>query len=455
MRLRTEYDTEILRLAVPALGALAAEPLYLLADTAIVGHLGTPQLAALALASTLLTGMATFCNFLTYGVTAQVARLTGAGESDRAGAIAAQALWVAIGLGLAIAAVAAALAGPLIALLGGGGSHRVATMATTFLRIGVLGIPCALIALAGQGYQRGVGDLRSPLIVVVAANLANVVLELVFVYGLHWGLAGSAWGTVIAQLGMGIAFAAALWRAPGDGGSRRPRVALMRPLLRMGGALILRTASLYASFLIASGVLARVNAWSLAAHQIGMQLFGFLALLLDSIAIAGQVIVGRRLGAGDAGGARAAARRMIELSVIGGLVLGLILLALAGVIPRAFTSDPRVIDRAQALWPLFALMQPFGAAVFALDGILLGAGETDYLAWSMLASGAVYAAIAGIAYGLHWGIVGVWAGLDVLMVVRLVTCGWRFLGDRWLVLGATTGATTGAGSGAGSGAGAG
>jgi putative MATE family efflux protein len=434
VRRRTPYDREIFLLALPALGALAAEPLYLLADTAIVGHLGTPQLAALALASTLLTALATFCNFLTYGVTAQVARLHGAGQTERAGAVAAQALWVAIGLGILVTGGAEVLARPLIELLGGGG--HVAAMATTFLRIGVLGLPFALIALAGQGYLRGVGDLRRPLIVVVVANLANVILELIFVYRFHWGLAGSAWGTVIAQTGMGVAFALALLAAPAGADGRRPRLVLMRPLLRMGSALILRTASLYASFLVASAVLARVNSWSLAAHQIGMELFGFLALLLDAIAIAGQVIVGRRLGAGDGAGARAAAQRMIELSVAGGLVLGIVLMALEGVIPRAFTSDPRVIERAQAFWPLFAAMQPIGAAVFALDGILLGAGETSYLAWSMLASSAVYVALAALSLGLGWGIVGVWAGFDVLMLIRLATCGARFHSGRWVVVGA-------------------
>ena len=434
MRRRSPYDREILALALPALGALAAEPLYLLADTAIVGHLGTPQLAALALASTLLDGLATFCNFLTYGVTAQVARLHGAGEHERAGAVAAQALWVAVAVGLLVGAIAAGLAAPLIGLLGGHG--REAAMATAFMRIGSIGLPCALVALAGQGYQRGVGDLRSPLIVVVAANLVNVVLELLFVYELHLGLEGSAWGTVIAQAGMGVAFAVALLRADGSRLGRRPRWRLMRPLLRMGGALVLRTASLYGSFVVASAVLARVDAQSLGAHQIGMQLFGLLALVLDAIAIAGQVIVGRRLGAGDAAGARSAARRMIELSVAGGIVLGVVLLALRGVIPRAFTSDPRVIGRAEALWPLLALMQPFGAAAFALDGILLGAGETMFLAWSMLASGAVYVGVALLAFALHWGVVGVWAGFVVLMIVRLISCGTRFAGERWLVLGA-------------------
>jgi putative MATE family efflux protein len=209
----------------------------------------------------------------------------------------------------------------------------------------------------------------------------------------------------------------------------------MRPLLRMGGALIVRTASLYGSFVVASAVLARVSAASLGAHQIGIQLFNFMALVLDSIAIAGQVIVGRRLGGGDAAGARAAAWRMVELSLAGGVLLGAALLALRGVIPRAFTSDPRVLDRARALWPLLALMQPFGACAYALDGILLGAGETGFLAVSMLVSGLVYASIALLAFALHWGVVGVWSGFVVLMLVRVLICGARFRGERWVVLG--------------------
>lgn len=183
------------------------------------------------------------------------------------------------------------------------------------------------------------------------ANLANVILELIFVYRFHRGLAGSAWGTVIARAGMGLAFAVALLAAPAGTHGRRPRLVLMAPLLRMGSALILRTASLYGSFLVASAVLARVNAWSLAAHQIGMQLFGFLALLLDAIAIAGQVIVGRRLGA---------------------------------------CSPPAP---STGRWPRCR--------------------------WRRVGR-----------------IVGVWAGFDVLMLVRLATCGARFRSGRWVMVGA-------------------
>src|SRR3954447_3411110 len=427
---RSPYDREILRLAVPALGALAAEPLYILVDTAIVGHLGTPQLAALALAGALLSALATLCNFLTYGVTAQVARLHGAGEVTRAAALAPQALWVATTIGVIVAGLTAALAAPAISALGGHG--EVGTMAGSFLRIGALGLPFALIALAGQGYLRGTSDLRTPLVIVVAANLLNVVLEFLFIYGFDWGLNGSAWGTVVAQACMGTAFVVALLRAPAP--RRRPDWALIRPLLRMGGPLIIRTGSLLAAFVLAGAVLARVGEASLAAHQIAFQLFIFIALVLDAIAIAGQVIVGRPLRGRGGGGARSAARRMIELSVAAGVLFGLVLLALVDVIPHAFTDDPVVIEHAQTLWPLFALMQPAGAAVFALDGILLGAGEADYLAWSMVAAFACFLPFA--LAGLDLGVTCVWIGLNVLMLVRLVTCGVRFAGGRWQRVGA-------------------
>jgi putative MATE family efflux protein len=432
-RLRSPYDREILMLALPALGALAAEPLYLLADTAMVGHLGTEELAALAIAGALIVGAFTLFNFLTYGTTAQVARLQGAGEPRAAGRIAAQALWLSTAIGVGLTVLLAGLAVPLVDLMGGEG--RTGDLAVLYLRIGSLGLPFALIALAGQGYLRGMSDLRSPLVIVVVANAANVLLNVLFIYGFGWGLAGSAWATVIAQAGMGAAFVRALLAAPAD--SRRPSLERMRPLARIGGEIFVRTTALYASFLVASAVLARVGEASLGAHQIAFQLFVFLALVLDAIAIAGQVMVGRSLGAGDAEAAYAAARRMIEWSVAAGVVFALVILALTDVLPRAFTSDPRVVERAQEIWPLFALMQPANGAVFALDGILIGAGDTRFLMWGMLAASlGVYVPIALGSFALGLGIVGVWVGLVALILVRLATCGWRFRGRRWAIVGA-------------------
>ncbi len=314
MTLRSPFDREIVRLAVLALPALAAEPLYLLTDTAIVGHLGTPELAALAVAGTVLSTVVALCIFLTYGTTAQVARLHGAGEERRAAELGPQALWIAIAAGAALVVLLLAVADPVVRLLGAEG--EVADMGARYLRIGAFGVPMALIALAGQGWLRGVGDLRTPLVIVVAANVANVILELVLVYGFDLGLDGSAAGTVVAQLGMGAAFAVLMLRAATRAGvGRAPRAALIAPLLRMGGALVVRTGALLTAFALATAVAGRDGAASLAAHQIAMQLFIFLALTLDAIAIAGQVLVGRMLGAGQVDRAVAAARRMLVLSV--------------------------------------------------------------------------------------------------------------------------------------------
>jgi putative MATE family efflux protein len=422
------YDREIVALALPAFGALAAEPLYLLVDTAIVGHLGTAQLAALALAATALGTVTTMFNFLVYGTTSAVARAHGGGKAERAHELGGQAVWLGLGIGSVLAVVTLALAAPAITLLGRHG--HVADLAARYLRISAPGIPALLLATAGQGYLRGVSKLRRPLEIVIASNVANVALEVALVYGAHLGLDGSALGTVIAQLGMGAAFAAAVWPLP------RPQPRLMRGLARVGAEILVRTASLYASFLVASAVLARIGKASLAAHQVAFQLYNTISLLLDALAIAGQVMVGRMLGAGDGEGAYAAGRRLTVLSIAGGVGAGALLLALYQPLPHLFTSDPRVIGRLHAIWPLLALMQPVGAAVFALDGVLIGAGDTLFLAIAMVVAGVfVYVPVALLALELHWGIVGVWGGLVGLIGVRFATNGIRFLRRRWIVLG--------------------
>jgi putative MATE family efflux protein len=263
-----------------------------------------------------------------------------------------------------------------------------------------------------------------------------VVLEVLFVYGFGWGIEGSAWGTVIAQAGMGAAFAWHLLRAPAD--DRRPRLDYMSPLLKIGGDIAVRTIALYASFTVATAVAGRIDPASLGAHQIAYQLFVFLALVLDAIAIAGQVMVGRGLGAGDADGAYEAAWRMIGWSVVVGGVFALALLAGSDLIPQGFTGDDAVLDKAADFWWLFALMQPIGGAVFALDGILIGAGDTRFLKWSMVfCSLGVFIPLALLTLSQDWGIVGLWAGLNALMVARLATTGARFLGRSWAVTGAT------------------
>ena len=427
---RSPYDRQILALALPALGALAAEPLYVLVDTAIVGHLGTTQLAALAIAATVLSTAFTVFNFLTYGTTAHVARLHGAGQEERAALVGSQALWLGAGIGVAILVVVEPLAPLAVTLMGGDG--EVARLATLYLRLAALGAPFFMLASAGQGFLRGISDLRTPLAILVVAHAVNAVLEVWFVYGFDWGIAGSAWGTVIAQAGMGLAFVAVQRRAGWQG----PRWEQIRPLMRIGGHIAVRTSALLGSFLVASAVLARVSPAALSAHQVAFQLFVFLALVLDALAIAGQVMVGRMLGAGDAAGARAAAVRMIVWSVLAGAAFAVVLLALGDLVPRAFTDDPAVVAQAHRIWWLFALMMPANGAVFALDGILIGASDTRFLMWGMVAAAAVYVPAALLALAEGWGILGVWCGLAGLIAVRLATCGARFAGGRWALTGA-------------------
>jgi putative MATE family efflux protein len=429
MRLKP-LDREVFALAIPALGALAAEPLYVLVDTAIVGHLGTTQLASLAIAATVLSTGFTILNFLTYGTTAQVARLHGSGRDREAAALGSQALWLGLLLGFVLLVATLVLAPAAVQLMGG--EDEVADGATLYLRIAAIGAPFFMLAAAGQGFLRGMGDLRTPLIILVVAHAVNVVLELLFVYGFGWGLAGSAWGTVIAQAGMGFAFVQVQRRA----GFEPPILALMRPLIRIGSEIAVRTGALLGSFLVASAVLARVGAASLAAHQIAFQLFVFLALVLDALAIAAQVMVGRLLGAGDGERARAAATRVILWSAVVGAGFGLILIALIDVLPHAFTDDPRVVEQAQEIWWLFAALMPLNGVVFALDGILIGAGDTRFLMWGMLLSAAVYVPVALLALERGWGIEGVWWGLAGLIGMRALTCGLRFLGSRWVLTGA-------------------
>ena len=329
------HDREILALALPALGALAAEPLYLLADTAIVGHLGTPQLAALALAATALGAVTTVFNFLVYGTTSQVARAHGGGDVDRAHELGGQAVWLGLAFGVALGGATLAFAGPVIALLARHG--HIADLAARYLRISAAGVPAVLLATAGQGYLRGVSSLRRPLEIVIASNLANLALELLLVYALGLGLDGSALGTVIAQLGMGVAFIAVVWPLP-----RAAAAADARALRASASRSRSARAPCISSFVVASAVLARIGKASLGAHQIAFQLYNLLALVLDALAIAGQVLVGRMLGAGDGDGAYEAARRLTVLAIAGGVVVGVVLGALySAAAPRLHERSPR------------------------------------------------------------------------------------------------------------------
>jgi putative MATE family efflux protein len=420
-------DRRIIALAVPALGALAAEPLYVLVDTVIVGHLGVTQLAALALAGAVLSAVVSLCNFLAYGCTPTVGRLHASGEAEAAAHVGQQAMLLALGLGVLLTTITASAASPLMDVMSGGGA--IASAAATYTRIAALGLPFALLAVAGQGYLRGVSRLRLPLVLLLAGNLLNLVLEVLFVYGLHLGLAGSAWATVLAQCVMAAGFLVVM--RPGTLHAWRVDPRTQRSLAKTGSEIFIRTTSLFATFLLAGAILAHVGATSLAAHQVAFQLWMFLALTLDALAIAAQVLVSQQLGIGRIADARRLATRTIVWSVLAGTLLGGAMLALGGVLPRLFTTNNAVLTRIWEIWPIFALMQPVNGAVFALDGILLGAGDTRYLMRAMLASALIFAPLAVASLLLGWGIVGVWLAILAFVIARLLTCGQRFWSERW------------------------
>ncbi|MGZ4119832.1 MAG: MATE family efflux transporter [Actinomycetota bacterium] len=427
------HDREIFRLALPALGSLAAEPLYVLVDTAVVGHLGRDPLGGLAVAGTLLTTAFLLFNFLAYGTTSTVARAYGAGDRRAATAHAVQALWVSAVLGLVLLGLGIGFASPAVGLMGARGAVR--PLALTYLRISALGAPAVLAALAGMGFVRGMQDTKTGFVVAGIANAVNLVLELVLIYGFGWGIAGSAWATVVAQWGAAAVFVAIVLRAArAHEVSLRPDPAGLRRLAGIGWPLVVRTGTLLAALSGATAVAARFGTVPLAAHQIGFQIWSFLALTMDAIAIAAQAMVGRMLGEGKPDEARAASRRMLRWGVVVGGGLAVLLAGARVGLAPLFTNDPAVRALAERVLLVVAVMQPVNAAVFVLDGVLIGAGDVAFLAVAMgAASLTLFAPAAAIVLDVHAGVLWLWAALGLLMLGRLAGVGSRFAGVRWTV----------------------
>ncbi|MFD5130676.1 MATE family efflux transporter [Streptomyces olindensis] len=433
---RRQHDREIVALAVPAFGALVAEPLFLMADTAIVGHLGTAQLAGLGVASALLMTAVSVFVFLAYATTAAVARRVGAGDLQAAIRQGMDGIWLALFLGAVLVAVALPTASHLVDLFGA--SDAAAPYATTYLRISVLGIPAMLVVLAATGVLRGLQDTKTPLYVAIAGFVANGALNLGLVYGADLGIAGSAWGTVIAQCGMALAYLVVVLRgARKHGASLRPDAAGIRASAQAGVPLLVRTLSLRAILMIATAVAARLGDADIAAHQIILSLWSLLAFALDAIAIAGQAIIGRYLGAGDSQGAREACRRMVEWGIAVGVLLGILVVITRPVFLPLFTSDSAVKDAALPALVIVALSQPISGIVFVLDGVLMGAGDGPYLAWAMLLTLAVFTPVALLVPVWGGGLTALWATMTLMMTVRMLTLWLRTRSGRWIVTGAT------------------
>ncbi|WP_030755418.1 MULTISPECIES: MATE family efflux transporter [unclassified Streptomyces] len=430
------HDREIFALALPAFGALVAEPLFVMADSAIVGHLGTPQLAGLGIAAAVLTTAVSVFVFLAYATTAAVSRRVGAGDLQAAIRQGIDGIWLALLLGAAVVAVVLPATPSLVSLFGA--SDTVAPYAITYLRISALGIPAMLMVLASTGVIRGLQDTRTPLYVAIGGFALNAGLNVALVYGAGLGIAGSAWGTVIAQCAMAAAYLVVVVRgARRHGASLRPDLAGIRACAQAGAPLLVRTLSLRAILMIATAVAARLGDADIAAHQILLSLWSLLAFALDAIAIAGQAIIGRYLGAGDTDGARTVCRRMVQWGIASGVVLGLLVVLARPVFIPLFTSDPAVEAALLPALLVVALSQPVSGIVFVLDGVLMGAGDGRYLARAMLLTLAAFAPAALLVPMLGGGLTALWWAMTLMMVVRMITLRLRAGSGRWLIAGAT------------------
>ena len=418
---RRAHDRRIFALALPALGALATDPLVSLVDTAFVGRIGTTALAALGI-NTAIFGLAFFAfNFLAYGVTPLVAKALGEGDDDRAAVVISNGLAAAVGLGLLVTVLVQAVAVPALELMGASGD--VLAEAEGYLRIRVLAAPAVLIITLGHGAFRGHEDTRTPLLVTIGLNLVNLVLDPILIFGAGWGLNGAAVASLVAQW-CGAAWFVVLIRSRLGFRCSGITPAGLLGLARIGRDVVIRTAALLITFTVATRVAAAVGDEQVAAHQVVAQLLFFLALTVDALAVAAQSLIARYLGERRSREAWDVSVRLLELGLMVGVVLGLLLVGGRSFVPGWFTSEPEVLRAIEEVWLILAALQPLAALVYVWDGIVMGAADFGYLAWAMVVS--MLAAVAALTavVPLGWGLPGVWWSLGVLTVVRAATMGW-------------------------------
>lgn len=424
---------EILALALPALGVLAANPLYLLLDTAVVGQLGTAELAALAAGAAIQSTVTTQLTFLSYGTTARSSRFFGAGRRDQAVAEGVQATWVALGIGTLLALIVGVFAQPLAQALAG--DQDTAVRAAQWMRVSAFAVPMTLVIMAGNGWMRGVQNTRLPFYLTLCGVIPGAALLPVLVG--RFGLVGSAISNVV---GMGITsslFVVVLAREHARyDGDWSPRWRVIRSQLVLGRDLILRSLSFQVSLLAAAAVAGRFGVVALAAHQLMLQLWNFLTLVLDSLAIAAQTLTGSALGRGGAEKARGVGVQALRYSMLFAVALSAVFAVFAPQIQGVFTSDPEVVDTLRVPWMLLIAMILAGGAVFALDGVLLGAADAAFLRnltlFSLLAV-ALPVILLSAVFG--WGLAGIWIGQLGQVLTRLVGVVWRFHSMRWAVSG--------------------
>lgn len=420
----SHIDRELFAFALPALGGLAIDPLVSLVDTAFVGRLGATSLAALGV-NTSLFSLAFFgFNFLAYTTTPMVSAALGRGQRERAGELTIQALFLALLLGVLVAVLLNVLTVPLLRMMGASGELLLA--AATYLRIRALAAPALLTLTASRGILYGHGDAGTVLRIVAILNAVNIVLDPLFIFGFGWGLAGAAWATTLAQYTGALLFVRLFLRDETQDPRfyirwHVPTLTTLRPFLRSGSLLALRTLALVLTFTLATAVATRVGVLTIAAHQVAAQLWLLLALTVDALADAAKTMVPRYLGQNQREQAKHVANRALLWGIVVGVGLGLLFFALRPFLPRLFTDDSEVIAAVLAIFPFIILSQPLNGLVFVWDGIFMGLEQWSFLALAMFISAGVAAVVLLLVLPLGWGLVGVWWGLVTLMMMRALT----------------------------------
>jgi putative MATE family efflux protein len=426
MRRRLDaLDRRIVALALPALGALVAEPLYNLTDSAIVGHLGKVPLGGLAVATTGLNVLSWVAAFVEMATISVVAFRRAAGDDPGASRAVGAAYLLSVVVGLLATGIVEAAAPYIALLLGGKAGGGVHQAALEYLRIAAVGLPALFVALAGNGHLTGLENTRRPLSIALASNLVNVGLEVGLVYGAHLGIAGSAWGTVVAQLVGAAAFVWSSRKSPLC--PSRPRSEDLSRLVSDGAPLTVRTVALGSALIATTAIAARLGTAALAGHQIAMQVWNLLALVLDALAVPAQVYVSQALGVDDLFAARRVGRRTLQMGAGLGVSVGLATMALSPFLPAVFSPNGAVQHQATLALLVCGLQQPVAAFAFVLDGLILGCSQYRAMQRAMLLALVAFAPLAGLTAAFHSiGLVGVWLAMLCWLGARSL-----LLNRRW------------------------
>lgn len=404
----------------------------MLTDTAMVGHLGVEPLAGLGLASTVLQTSIGLLVFLAYSTTPLVARRLGAGDARGALSAGVDGLWLALSIGVLLLAFMLPTSSIVVGWFGA--APAVDAAANTYLHIAWWGVPGMLLVLAATGFLRGLQDASTPLIVAAAGFAANIALNAVLIYGLGLGIAGSAIGTVIAQWAMAIVLVAVCVRhARAVQAPLRPGRAGVSAAARSGSWLLLRTISLRVALVVTVVVATRLGTIELAATHVWFAIYSLLALALDALAIAGQALIGHGLGASAVDRVHAITRRLLAWGAVIGVALAIIVVAGIPLIALVMTSDEGVRAALPLTLLILAIGLPLAGVVFVLDGVLIGAGDGRYLAFTGVLNLAVYLAVLPFVGELGW-LLGTFT--FVYLGARAVTLGLRARGSAWIVTGA-------------------